>query len=275
MTTLLALYDAQLRGASEFDAGMRVDRLGPLYLGIFPGGTRGFATYQALGDASIPALAREVIDYFAARGCTEFEWKTRGHDQPANLLDQLRALGFVPEERETVMAGDIEGIIAADAALPAGFAVRKAETEAELRAADACATEVFGGRSHADALVARLQAAPESFEMWFVTDPAGDIVCSGRVDFEDGTDFGTIWGGNCRAEYRGRGLYRALTAARARSAQARGEALPAVRLHGVLAAHSRARGTGDHHDVDAGGLPVLDSSRTPSSNTLDFRTYSE
>ena len=40
-----------------------------------------------------------------------------------------------------------------------------------------------------------------------------------------GTEFAGIWGGATRPEWRGRGIYRALTAARARSALALGKRL--------------------------------------------------
>ena len=50
----------------------------------------------------------------------------------------------------------------------------------------------------------------------------GRVVCAGRFEVVDGTDVAGLWGGACRPDWRGRGLYRALTAARARSAMARG-----------------------------------------------------
>ncbi len=50
----------------------------------------------------------------------------------------------------------------------------------------------------------------------------GRIICSGRIDPIPGTTFAGIWGGATLPEYRGRGIYRALTAARVRSAMARG-----------------------------------------------------
>jgi predicted GNAT family acetyltransferase len=44
------------------------------------------------------------------------------------------------------------------------------------------------------------------------------MVSTGRIDAVDGTDFAGIWGGATRPQWRGRGIYRALTAERARSA---------------------------------------------------------
>jgi GNAT superfamily N-acetyltransferase len=46
-----------------------------------------------------------------------------------------------------------------------------------------------------------------------------------RLEPVAGTEFAGIWGGATREEWRGRGIYRALTAARARSAIERGRSL--------------------------------------------------
>ena len=48
---------------------------------------------------------------------------------------------------------------------------------------------------------------------------------SGRLEPVAGTEFAGIWGGATLPEWRGRGIYRALTAARARSALAKGKTL--------------------------------------------------
>ena len=57
--------------------------------------------------------------------------------------------------------------------------------------------------------------------MW-VAEADGAIVSSGRLEPVPGTPFAGIWGGSTRPDWRRRGVYRALTAARARSAAARG-----------------------------------------------------
>ena len=61
-------------------------------------------------------------------------------------------------------------------------------------------------------------------ELW-VAEADGEIVSSGRLEPVPGTEFAGIWGGATRPEWRGRGLYRALTAARARSALVLGKRL--------------------------------------------------
>ena len=53
----------------------------------------------------------------------------------------------------------------------------------------------------------------------------GQVVSAGRLEPVPGTEFAGVWGGATLEEWRGRGIYRALTAARARSALALGKTL--------------------------------------------------
>ena len=75
----------------------------------------------------------------------------------------------------------------------------------------------------ADAILRRL-ARDDGMELW-VAEADGQIVSAGRLEPVHGTNFAGIWGGATRAEWRGRGIYRALTAARARSALDMGKTL--------------------------------------------------
>ena len=51
---------------------------------------------------------------------------------------------------------------------------------------------------------------------------AGKVVSAGRVEFSDGTDFASLWGGGTLQSWRGRGIFRSLVAYRADLARARG-----------------------------------------------------
>jgi len=54
---------------------------------------------------------------------------------------------------------------------------------------------------------------------------AGDLdVCAVRMELNTGTAFASLWGGGTRPEWRGRGIYRALVAYRARIARDHGYA---------------------------------------------------
>jgi predicted GNAT family acetyltransferase len=61
-------------------------------------------------------------------------------------------------------------------------------------------------------------------ELW-VAEADGEIVSSGRLEPVADSEFAGIWGGATRPEWRRRGIYRALTAARARSAVRLGKRL--------------------------------------------------
>ena len=83
---------------------------------------------------------------------------------------------------------------------------------------------VFGGSPKADSMLPTIltqQAGGASVEVW-AAEVVGRIVSAGRIDRIPGTAFAGIWGGATLPEYRGRGIYRALTAARARSAMSQG-----------------------------------------------------
>ena len=75
-------------------------------------------------------------------------------------------------------------------------------------------------KSVAAKLLARLAGGADDVELW-VAEAQGQVVSAGRLDPVEGTDFAGIWGGSTLPDFRGRGIYRALVAARARAALAR------------------------------------------------------
>jgi hypothetical protein len=235
--TLLAAYDAQLRGAAEVAGSLRWDRSGPLWRAVFA--TSGFVSYETLaGVDDLDALLDETVAFFAGiPQVEEFEWKTRGHDRPADLGARLEAHGLEPEEVETVMVGEARSL-AVDVDLPRGVVVRRVD---DLPERDAIVTEaaevqraVFGGGPTAPEVLERLDRMG-GLETFWVAEADGAVVSAGRLTRVEGTDFAGLWGGATLREWRGRGIYRALTAARARAALADG-----VRyLHSDCSAMSR------------------------------------
>jgi len=225
---LLRAYDEHLRGETELPGATSVERLGPLWLAVFPGGS-GFVTYRDLGGldaAAVDGLVASVHDHFLVNTSVRVaEWKARGHDVAPGLHDSLTAHGFAQEAPESIMVGHAREL-AADVPLPAGVRLRRVRGESEVRAMSAMQDVVFGGTvssERAEALLTRL-ARGDDLELW-VAEAAGEIVCAGRLEPVAGTPFAGPWGGATLAAWRGRGIYRALTAARARSALALGKTL--------------------------------------------------
>jgi GNAT superfamily N-acetyltransferase len=210
------------------------DQSGPLWRGLFNDGA--FVSYESLeGLGSLEAVDRligDTVDYFAALPrVQEFEWKTRGHDWPPDLDGLLRAHGLEPDEVETVMVGEAR-YLTVGVELPAGITIRRVDQaddrEVVVTEASQVAASIFGQGASGAEMLERLDRMEGREQFWVaeVDDAATErgrrVVCSGRLNRVEGTEFAGVWGGSTLPEWRGKGIYRALTAARARAALAEG-----------------------------------------------------
>jgi len=225
---LLAAYDEQLRTDAETPSALAVDHLGPLRLVTFAGG-RGFVTYRDLAGADARKIrslvAQAVTHYRRDPSISRVEWKTRGHDDAPGLHDALVSNGFTPDEPESIMIGEAQAL-AIDVPLPSGVQLRQVTADADVRAMCAMVSAVFEDPHSddvADALLRRLGFG-DGMELW-VAEAQGQVISAGRLEPVPGTEFAGIWGGATRPDWRGLGVYRALTAARAKSALRAGKTL--------------------------------------------------
>ena len=221
---LLDAYDSQLREDAEVERAVSVQKHPPLIWAVF--GDGGMVTYRTLAGADgedLDALIDASLAHF--RDGTEVrtaEWKTRGHDGPADLGAHLAAAGFVAGDVETVMIGRAADL-AVEVEIPGDVTIRRVEVGPQLRdevaRAHAMQTHVFGGTGGQDPtrVADQIAADPGHLQLW-VAESGGQVVAAGSLDVVRGTEFAGLWGGAVLAEWRGRGIYRALVAARARAA---------------------------------------------------------
>jgi GNAT superfamily N-acetyltransferase len=91
--------------------------------------------------------------------------------------------------------------------------LRRVTTELDVRNMRAMVGAVFGdpgSDEEADALLRRLSFG-DGMELW-VAESQGQIVGAGRLEPVRGSHFAGIWGEATRPDWRGHGIYRALTA---------------------------------------------------------------
>jgi GNAT superfamily N-acetyltransferase len=172
---------------------------------------------ESNADAVIAAQIRRFADVGRA-----WEWKHYSYDRPADLPARLVAAGFTPEPPETLLVAEIADL---DLSVPppSGVHLVPIVDKQGVDALVAVGNEVFGGDRAALGrdLLASLSSEPATAAA--VLAMAGDIpISAGRIEFHDGTDFASIWGGGTLAAWRGRGVFRAIVAHRAALAAARG-----------------------------------------------------
>jgi GNAT superfamily N-acetyltransferase len=212
---LLAAYDEQLRGGSE-SADVPTSTDGPVIRVEYP--QRGFVSYRSLDgldSAEIDALIARQRDYFARVG-QSVEWKLRGHDLPADLPERLRAAGFEPEEQETVLIAESAAIV---------------ERLRGRESVDGVVLRLTGDRNDFDRIAAMESTVWNDDWSWltddlvrrdetgltdvYVAEADGQVVSAAWAVYKKGTDFAGLWGGSTLADWRGRGIYKALVAVRA------------------------------------------------------------
>ena len=222
-TALLAAYDAQMRMPSRtVPAGVTYEHDGPILrvVGEHVGRIRAPRDVGVTG-AELDRLIARQRDYFQARG-QGVEWKLRAHDLPTDLPERLVAAGFVPQKPSTVLLG-LAAEVAAEPALPDGVVLRRVSDAEDLRRIADQQSEVWGVDCSwvAAHLLARVSADPDHITI-LVAEAGERLACTAFAMYERGTDFVALLGGATLPDWRGRGLYRAMIAARAREAVARG-----------------------------------------------------
>ncbi|GAA2251620.1 hypothetical protein GCM10010145_19110 [Streptomyces ruber] len=219
---VLALFDREVReGARPDGPGARVERAHGVVRRVGAGDDWSAVLWSDLDGTTADEAIAAQVRYFAGLG-QEFEWKLYGHDLPADLGERLEAAGFTAEPAETLMVADLEQV-ALDSEPPEGVRLLRVTDAAGVDLMAEVHARVFGrdtARMRRD-LSGRLAAAPDTLVA--VVALAGDRpVGAARLETVPGTRFAGLWGGGTVDGWRGRGLYRALVAHRARAAAALG-----------------------------------------------------
>ncbi|MFI0509075.1 GNAT family N-acetyltransferase [Streptomyces sp. WSLK1-5] len=232
---VLALFDRDMReGAQPDGPGARVERTGRVVRQVATEHGWNGVVWSGLDAASADEAIAQQIAYYTGLG-REFEWKLYGHDLPVDLGQRLRAAGFTAEPEETLMIAEVADLTL-DVRPPEGVRFRPVTDRAGVDLVADVHEKAFGTDSSRlrHQLLARLRDDPDTVVA--VVALAGDVpVSAARMELVPGTRFAGLWGGGTVEGWRGRGIYRALVAHRARAAMERGyrylqvDALPTSR----------------------------------------------
>jgi len=219
---LLATYDRQLRRDARARPPGRVEQVGPVvrYLSDIDDSWEA-VIWADIDESTADAEIARQVEFFADRG-RRFEWKHHAYDTPADLAARLIAAGFKREDDEAIMVAETASI-AADVALPSSIRLAPVVDAAGVDLVMQVHHEVFGTDDSwlREDMLSGLRAgqgSPTETDggVMAIVAMAGDQpVCSARIEFHEGTDFASLWGGGTLPEWRGRGIYRALVSYRA------------------------------------------------------------
>jgi len=219
---VLALFDRDMRESARPDGpGARVERVDKVVRQV--GAERGWngVIWSDLDEARADAAIAEQIGYFTRLG-RDFEWKLYGHDKPEDLGQRLRAAGFTAEPEETLMVAEVADLTL-DVEPPEGVRILPVTDRAGVDLVAAVHEQAFGTDSTRmrHQLLAQLTGDPDNVVA--VVALVGDVpVSAARMELVPGIRFAGLWGGGTVEGWRGRGIYRALVAHRARVAADRG-----------------------------------------------------
>ena len=226
---LLAEYERQVRRATTLGPGWRVDQSpdGRVIAHVPPAGSGTSATviWSDLDESTADAAVAEAVTRYDPPGLP-WEWKSYGHDRPADLGERLAAAGFASGDVEAVVIGETQQVLAAcgPGDVPDGVTIRPLrgpEDYARIVAMESAAFEV--DMSWLGSLLPAAKAAdPDALHFFLAEDAERELVSAGWVHFQAGTDFAGFFGGGTLARMRGRGIYRTLVRLRAELAAERG-----------------------------------------------------
>ena len=222
---LRRLYDQQERIEVEYPDRIRqvdahVIRHVPPRTGR-PDARGGFISYSNLADADIEQVISEQVAFFAAQQLS-FEWKIYDHDLPADLRVRLLARGFHADEPDALMALALHQA-PPELLQPVRKAVQQISDPDQLDDVLPVLQAVW--HQQHTGLMQHLRDGmintPHLLSV-YIGYEAGQAVCVGWLNHDARSSFASLWGGSTLSEFRGRGWYTALVAARTQEALRRG-----------------------------------------------------
>jgi len=186
---------------------------------------RSFIPYSQLNAAIAEETILREIRYFKMIG-HQFEWKVYDYDAPTDLLERLRAHGFAIEAEEAVLVLALDPFPVVLEHAPTHDIRQVSSPEDVWQILNTVQNPVFGDPADNwlnEWISNEIKAFPDhtAFFAAYVDEQPVSAAWI-RYSTDASNPFAGLYGGATLEAFRGRGIYRALVAARARHAIARG-----------------------------------------------------
>lgn len=174
----------------------------------------GFVIYSTIPSENASEIIRNEKRRFAEVN-QNFEWKVYSYDEPSNLVSLLEGEGFKADEKEALMVIDLD------------------EDHFLLKRDTSSVREITDYNGIAEIMKLEKTIWNESFDdlgerLWrdlnrtdcltIYGSYEGETLVSAAWMYLEGESFSSLWGGSTLPEYRKKGHYTALLAARAKKA---------------------------------------------------------
>jgi len=180
-----------------------------------------FVEYAWLMNTDIDQVIREQVDYFLPLG-QPFEWNLCGHDLPGDLTSRLERHGFSPDDDPgSVMVLELDHT-PDTLRSPVQVDVRRLVRRTELADVVQIVEGVWGGSY--EWIHKRMGDHMEipGYLSVYVAYCEGSPASTAWIYYPKDSTFASLFGGSTLTKFQGRGLYKAILAARVQEAIQRG-----------------------------------------------------
>jgi GNAT superfamily N-acetyltransferase len=218
----LAIYDREQRinlRLPEFTYEMT----GRILWDHAPQDATGYVDYAGLDESCADTEIDALLATFRSRGLSAMLWKVFDHDRPADLRQRLAARGFTIESPDALMLLDLQNSpVFAQEPEPTPT-LQKVTSLAEIEEIVSLEEIVWQGpRAWLRKWLSHLLVdTPERLSPYVIR-LEGQVVAAAWTLYYPPSSFARLLGGSTLPEYRQRGLYTRLLAARAYEARRRG-----------------------------------------------------
>jgi hypothetical protein len=222
---ILTLYDAHLR-RDAFIPGMPNQQLPEVTRYVDRLGLQGLVLWHRFDTAEAPGIVEREIEHFSS-SAAEFTWKVYTDDHPEQLPALLEQAGMQAGRLDTAMICDVSK--AAGIACTSSAQIRKISESHGMRDLLVVWESVWpgSGGGWATILAEELVKSPERQQVLVAYDQEQPVATC-FIILDPRRKFAYLGGSATIPSHRGRGIYRALVAERARIAQQNGTQFLAV-----------------------------------------------